>query len=81
MVSCQGHINPVKIHPERITREDKKLANDLDYDGVEFPVREKDFSMKQKTTFTSMCFVTKTSWFFQFTFQIANLKTRWICYL
>ena len=41
------HINPVKIHPERITREDKKLGNDLDYDGVEFPVREKDFSMTE----------------------------------
>ena len=55
------HINPVKIHPERITKEDKKLAwhitspgeitpedkepiSDLDYDGIEFPVREKDFS-------------------------------------
>ena len=38
------HINPVKIHPERITWEDKKLANNLDYDRVEFPVREKDFS-------------------------------------
>ena len=37
-------INPVKIYPERIRREDKKLANDFDYDGVEFPVREKDFS-------------------------------------
>ena len=37
-------INPVKIYPERIRREDKKLANDLDYDGVELPVREKDFS-------------------------------------
>ena len=29
-------INPVKIHPERITREDKKLANDLNYDRIEF---------------------------------------------
>ena len=35
--------NPVKIHPERITRKDKELANDLDYDKIEFPVREKDF--------------------------------------
>ena len=32
------HINPVKIHPERITKEDKKLVKDLDYDGIEFPV-------------------------------------------
>ena len=32
------HINPVKIYPERITREDKKLANDLNYDRLEFTV-------------------------------------------
>ena len=38
------HINPVKIHPERITQNDKMLANDPDYDKVGFPVREKDFS-------------------------------------
>ena len=38
------HINSIKIHPERITKENKKLVNDLDYDGIEFPVREKDFS-------------------------------------
>ena len=31
------------MHPERITQSDKKLANDLDYDRVGFPVREKDF--------------------------------------
>ena len=36
MVSCQAH-------PEIITREGKKLANDLNYDGIEFSVREKDF--------------------------------------
>ena len=27
------HINPVKIHPERTTREDKKLVNNLNNDG------------------------------------------------
>ena len=42
------HINPVKIHPERITREDKNLANDLDYHRVEFPVQEKDFRKIEK---------------------------------
>ena len=42
------HINLVKIHPERITREDKKLANDLVYDRVEYPVQEKDFSKIEK---------------------------------
>ena len=38
------HLNPVQIHPERITQNDKKLANGLDYDWIEFLVREIDFS-------------------------------------
>ena len=42
------HINPVKIHPERITREDKKFVNSLNYDGIEFPAREKGFSKTEK---------------------------------
>ena len=43
------HVNPVKIHRERITKEDKKLAKDLDYDGLDFPVQEKDFSKIEKS--------------------------------
>ena len=42
------HINPVKIHPEGITREDKKLVNNLNNDWVKIPVREKDFSKIEK---------------------------------
>ena len=38
------HINPVKIHPKRITQADKKLANNFNYDKVGFPTREKGFS-------------------------------------
>ena len=42
---CQvKHVNLVKIHPKRITRDDKKLVSDLNYDGIEFPLREKGFS-------------------------------------
>ena len=37
------HINHVKDHPERITRVDKKIVNNLNYDGIEFPAQEKDF--------------------------------------
>ena len=36
------------MHPERITQNDKKLVNDLNYDVVGFPVREKDFSKVEK---------------------------------
>ena len=38
------HINSVKVHPERITKEDKNLVEELDYDDVDFPVQKKDFS-------------------------------------
>ena len=43
------HVNPVKIHLERITKKDKKLTKDLDYDGLDFPVQEKDFSKIEKS--------------------------------
>ena len=73
------HVNLVKIHQERLTREDKKLVNNLNYGGVGFPVREKDFSkIEKRTIFALTCFVMKISWFFQFTFQIKNLNTRCI---
>ena len=38
------HINLIKVHPERITRNDRKIANNFDYDGSNFPVREKCFN-------------------------------------
>ena len=37
------HLNPLKIYPERITKEDKKMINDLDFEGIKFPVSEKDY--------------------------------------
>ena len=37
------HINPVKDHSERVKKIDKDFANNLNYDGIEFPVQEKDF--------------------------------------
>ena len=41
------HFNPVKIHSERITQNDKKLVDDLNYDVVGFPVREKQQYLHQ----------------------------------
>ena len=32
------HINPVKDHPGRITRIHRDFANNLNFDGIEFPV-------------------------------------------
>ena len=36
------HLNSLKTHPERITKSDKNIVNDLDYEGIEFPVSKKD---------------------------------------
>ena len=37
------HINPSEEHPERFKKTDSKIAERLGYDGIEFPVQEKDF--------------------------------------
>ena len=39
------------MHPERITKVDKNMVNDLDYEGIKFSVSKKDFSkIKQKSS-------------------------------
>ena len=43
-VSHISHINPSKEHPERILKNNKKITEKLDYDEIEFPVKEKDFN-------------------------------------
>ena len=42
------HLNPLKIHPERIAIADKNMVNDLDYKSIEFPVSKKDFNKIEK---------------------------------
>ena len=37
------HLNLVKTHPKRITKEDKNMTNDLNYEAIKFPVSEKDY--------------------------------------
>ena len=55
------HLSLLKRHPERITKEDKKVINDLDYEGIQFPVPKKKIiaKLKEKTIFALMCFVMK----------------------
>ena len=70
------YINPLKEHPERIKKIDRKIACNLNYDGIEFPI-EKFFlkRLKCKMIFVLMCFVMKIRWFFQFMCLIKDLKT------
>ena len=33
----------IKIHPERITKADKNMVNNRDYEAIKFPVSKKDY--------------------------------------
>ena len=37
------HLNLVKRHTERITKEDKNMINDLNYEGIKFPFSKTDY--------------------------------------
>ena len=69
------HLNPLKEHPERITKADKNMINDLDYQGIEFPVSKTDFNKIEVDIISALvCFVMKIIWFILFMYQIKNLK-------
>ena len=62
---------------EEITEGDKEFINNIDYDGIEFPCKKKSLArLRWKTIYALTCLVMKMTWFFQFIFQIKNLKTR-----
>ena len=59
------HINPAKIHPERITQKDQKLVNDLYYEGIEFTVSKNSISkieMKSDICINFFCYENKLNY-------------------
>ena len=42
------HLNPQIKYPERIKREDKKMINELNYDGIDFPLSQKHYNKVEK---------------------------------
>ena len=42
-------INPTNSHPERINKQDKKIAPTLDYRGINFPMKAHDYEIIQET--------------------------------
>ena len=52
------HLNPLKIHSERITKGDRRTVNDFDYEGIKCPVFKTDYSKTEKR-FSLMYFVMK----------------------
>lgn len=38
------HLNPQETNPQRIKRTDKELVEQLNYEGIEFPVKAKHYN-------------------------------------
>ena len=49
------HINSSNKHPEKIKKTDKKSAEELNYDEVEFPIQEKDSNKIEVKNNTCIC--------------------------
>ena len=41
-------LNPQIEYPERIKKEDKKMINELNYDGIDFPLSQKHYNKVEK---------------------------------
>ena len=48
------HLNPLKSHSERVTKANKNMVHDLDYEGIEFTVSGKDDSKIEQKIFISV---------------------------
>ena len=42
------HLNPQTEHPERIKKDDKKMVNELNYDGIDFPLSQNHYNKVEK---------------------------------
>ena len=42
------HLNPQEKNPQRIKKEDKKMINELNYDGIDFPLSQKHHKKVKK---------------------------------
>ena len=42
------HLNPHKKDPQRIKKEDKKMINEMNYDGIDFPLSQKHYNKVEK---------------------------------
>ena len=48
MVSCYAYQSFKRTSRKNFKKNDKKIAEKFDYDGIEFPLQEKDFNKIEK---------------------------------
>ena len=70
-------LNPQTEHPERIKKEDKKMVNKLNYDGIDFPLSQKHYNKVEKQNNIRInVFGYEKGQPFQFTYPKRLLKTK-----
>ena len=75
------HLNPQDVHSERIKKSDKEYIEELNYDGIEFPVTTKQYNKIEKQMKSiSMYSDMKIKNHIPFIHQKKNLKIIWNCY-
>ena len=71
------HLNPQEKDPQRIKKENKKMINELNYEGIEFPnLKNTTTKPKNRTVLGSMCLVLKMDKHFPFTSPKRHSKTK-----
>ena len=57
------HFNLIKKYPDRINKQDERLANNLNYEGIEFPIAKNDYcKIEKQKIFVLTCFVRKQNY-------------------
>ena len=69
----------MKTHPKRMTKEDKKMINDLNYEGIKFPVSRKDYCKieRQNNIFINV-FCDENGLTYLVCLSVKNLEILWI---
>ena len=68
-------IKSIKNTFERIAKADRKMVNDIDYEGIELPVSKKDYSgPEQRNEICINAFCCENDLVYLFMYQIKSLK-------
>ena len=71
------HLNPQEKNPQRIKKEDKKMVNELNYDGIDFPLSQNHYNKVEKQNNIRInVFGYEKGQPFLFTFLKKSLKTK-----
>ena len=71
------HLNSQEKNPQRIKKEDKKMINELSYEGIEFAyLKNTTTKSKNRTVLGSKCLVMKMDNYFPFTSPKRHSKTK-----